>query len=779
MYRMDRRTFVKIAGVTAGALALGGFRFIHTAYGQVLVPQTPLPGNKIPQFVDPLPLLSVAGGPMETIVAGDGEITLNMKEFKAQVMPSTFVPADTVNFDGTTWVFGYRAGVTPDNPAGTYIGPVIVATRDVPTQIRYTNNLTANNIHWRDWIDQSLHWANPAGVPMETSPGVGNPARYEGPVPAVPHLHGGEVPAVLDGGPEAWFLSQEQDDYTTHGAAYYEGTDVVGSGANPAAPNESIYRYPNDQEAAPLWFHDHLLGATRINATFAGLAGAYPIIDPDLALPEGLHPVGLQRGDDVAYTIPLVIQDRMFDTNGQLFLPTTGVNPEHPIWVPEFVGDTIVVNGKVWPFLNVDQQRYRFFLINGSNSRPYDMFLQDLTSGIKGPRMWVIATDGGYLDAPVLIDPNATGQQKKAGVQKSLVMMPGERYEIIIDFADPVWQGLLTASGVAFPLNLVLRNTAPTTSGNPKVSTEGRIMQFRVSATAMPEDTSYDPASGIPIRTGTNSPAFDNQKIVRLPGAPGGPAVVTTGPTQNVQKTRELTLNEITGAGGPLEALVNNSKWNGLRPDNNEISGSTFVNGLWLTELPKEGDTEVWEIVNLTADAHPIHLHGVQFQIMNRQAFNTKAFNAAYAAAFPGSTTIIDPMTGLPYAAGVFIPAFGPPKSYDAASNPLSGGKYGGNPNVDPYLVGLAQPPLPYEAGWKDTAIMQPGEVTRIVVRFVPQAKAINDPNMYFDYEPSAVGGYYVWHCHITDHEDNEMMRPDQFQPKPGAVRNYIQGTDY
>jgi spore coat protein A len=708
----------------------------------VLAQQTQLPGNKIPQFVDPLPLLSIAGGPIETIVAGAAEITLNMLEFKANVMPSTFVPA-TGTYSGT-WVFGYRVGPTtaPTTPVGTYIGPVIVATRNQPTQIRYVNNLRANNIHWRDWIDQSLHWANPCNVPMETSPGIGNTARYVGPVSAVPHLHGGEVPGVIDGGPEAWFLSDEAvpstcAPVTTQGGAYYTKAG--------AAANEAIYRYPNSQEAAPLWFHDHLLGATRINATFAGLAGAYPIIDTTLTLPTGLDPVGLGG----RLLIPLVLQDRMFDTNGQLFFPNVGINPEHPVWVPEFVGDTIVVNGKVWPYLNVDQQRYRFYLINGSNSRPYELFLQDLVSRVKGPRMWVIATDGGYLDTPVLIDPNAT---QMSGIPKSLVMMPGERYEIIIDFADPEWKALLPKK-VTFPLNLVLRNTAATTSGNPVANTEGRIMQFRVSASA-PADTSYDPATLTPIRTGT-------QTIHRLVNPNTG--TLAAGVSPNL--TRQLTLNEVGGSGGPLEALVNNSQWDGIRLGSDPptpIPGSLLVRGNWLTELPNEGATEVWEIVNLTEDSHPIHLHGVQFQILNRQPFDKKAYDAVYAGSFPG---------------GGFIPGYGPPLGY--APSLASGGKYGGNPNVDPYLEGTFTPPLPFEAGWKDTAIMPPDHVTRIAVRFAPNSTPINGAPLYFTYNPSANNGYYVWHCHITDHEDNEMMRPYQFQPAPGAVRTYVLGIDY
>jgi len=166
----------------------------------------------------------------------------------------------------------------------------------------------------------------------------------------------------------------------------------------------------------------------------------------------------------------------------------------------------------------------------------------------------------------------------------------------------------------------------------------------------------------------------------------------------------------------------------------------------------------------------------LMFQILNRQAFDTKGFGAAYAGAFPGSATIIDPATGLPYAPGVFIPAFGPPLGY--APSTASGGKLGGNPDVTPFLVGVAIPPLAAEAGWKDTAIMRPGEITRIAVRFAPQDVPVGTAGS-FPYNPSALDGYYVWHCHITDHEDNEMMRPDQFQPKAGAVRTYIQGTDY
>jgi len=742
--------------------------------GSAFAQGIPLPAKSIPQFVDPLPLLSVAGGPFETITAGAGEITLNMFEFKANVMPSTGWPG-AATYTGT-WVFGYRQGPLATPPAtavGTYIGPFIIATRGTPTQVRYVNNLTTNNIFWREWTDQSIHsvFHQVYGMPMPT---FGNAAHYPGPVPAVAHLHGGEDPAVTDGGPEAWFLSNQGDFtgvVTTFGAAYYT-MPGVGSLAN-----EAVYRYPNSQEAAPLWFHDHLLGATRINATFAGLAGAYAITDPGLTLPTGLDPVGLKNADatNFRYTVPMVLQDRMFDTNGQLFFPIVGINPTvHPYWIPEFVGDTIVVNGKVWPYMNVDQQRYRFYIINGANSRPFELFFQDQATGIQGPPMWVIATDGGYLDRPVLIDPNASGQQKKAGAQTTLTIMPGERYEIIVDFGDPVWRSRLPITAT-FPRNLILRNVGVTVLGSPNVNLDGRVMQFRVSATK-PLDTSYNPRTGAtnPIRTGT-------QVMKRLVNNATG--ALAAGVTAD--KTRQLVLVEIAGPGGPIEVMLNNTSWDGLRMNGmtmTPVNGASKVQNNWLTEFPVEGQTEVWEIVNTTMDRHPIHLHGVQFQILSRQPFNGTLYRKAYDASFPGGT-VNSPVTNLPvtYAPGVFIPDFGPPLPY-APGDPgynavLQGGRYGGNPDVTPYLKGAPAPQLSYEVGWKDTSIMNPGEVTRIAVRFSPYA--YDDPNLFFPYDPSALNGYYVWHCHITDHEDNEMMRPTQFVPAAGAARTYLQGAHY
>jgi len=691
--------------------------------------QTPLPGSAIPQFVDEMPRL-------HTIVAGTGQIELQSTEFLSPVMPSTFVPA-AGTYNGT-WVWGYQE---PGQTPGAYIGPVIVATRGVPTEVKWVNNLgsaaTTNVLAYKNSVDQTIHWADPLNdgrnmcshMPVDCVLNPTNPCcqLYTNTVPDVTHLHGGENPAEIDGGPEAWYTSNG----SKHGAAFYS---VDGA----AATNYSIYRYPNVQDAASLWFHPHPLGVTRLNV-YAGLAGAYVLQDPALNLPANLP--------GPADIIPVVLQDRMFDTNGQLYFPNLGINPAiHPYWIPEFVGDTIVINGKVWPKLTLEAKRYRFLFLNGSNARTYEMYFPG------GPAFWVIGTDGGYLDKPVKVDP-AMGEK--------LLIMPGERYDVIIDFA-----------GYANK-NLVLRNTGrtPFPKGPPPTGTTlGQLMKFVVGPAPAVPDASYNPAApGAQLR-------LVAQQIVRLPGTPGGPAVTTA----NVQKIRQLTLNEVMGPGGPVEILVNNTKWMGHRINPTTgmmepIPGSTLdtpVGMNYLTELPQEGETEVWEIVNLTADAHPIHVHLVQFQLMSRQNFNVGNYNKAYNALFPPSVQI-DPMTGLPYPGGVFIGGYGPPLNY-ATGNQRA---LGGNPDVVPYLQNKPAPPLPHEQGWKDTTIMYPGTVTRIAVRFAPQGTKVNDTPLYYQFDPS--GSDYVWHCHILDHEDNEMMRPYQVTPSATATRSYVKGIDF
>jgi spore coat protein A, manganese oxidase len=739
-----------------------------------------------------LPLLDVAGGTIQTILAGTGQISLDMKEFRANMLPHTFVPASGT-YSGT-WVWGYlKPGTEITVARDTYTGPVVVATRHQPAEFKFTNDLgntsATHVLFYNNSTDQSLHWANPNEVPRYIADTnaptgyVGNPNHYSGAIPAAVHLHGGEDAAATDGGPDSWFTSAGQ-----HGPAFYSRDGNTGG-------NYAIYRYPNAQEAAPLWFHDHTLGATRLNV-YAGLAGAYLLTDPNLLLPTGLNATGLRGGalgpnpaDDTL--VPLVVQDRMFDINGQLYFPagpadpvSPSLNPEHESWVPEFFGeapnvhDTIAVNGKVWPYLEVKAQRYRFLLINGSNARAYELTFQGNSSP---PAIWQIGTDGGYLDKPVLVDP--------------LVVMPGERAEFIVDF-----------SGLAPGATLVLNNIGPDepfdgivgdqTAADP--ATTGKVMKFKVVAGAAAADTAFNPAApGAVIRSGSSA-------IVRLVDPVTGK--LSQGVT--VTLTRELTLNEVSReepitvdgvnySGGPEEILVNNTTYNGKQPDalnpnfmSTDPDQAVFTAdglGNYISETPREGTTEVWEIVNTTMDAHPIHTHLVQFQLLNRQQFGAEAYSKAYDGAFSGGG--LDPNNGQPYHSGAYMPGYGPPLDY-GPSVP-SGGKYGGNPDILPFLQGSIIAPNPNEAGWKDTIMCPPGTVTRIVIRWAPtdipvggtggDLSTLHFPFLPDDAVPGKTGATfdYVWHCHIVDHEDNEMMRPDIIVPMPGVTRLFVIGKDY
>jgi spore coat protein A len=207
------------------------------------VAQTPLPGSAIPQFVDALPGLDV-------IVAGTSLITLRSAEFLAPMMPTAFVPA--VGTYAGTYVWGYlQPGQTT---RASHIGPVIVATRGTPTEIKWVNELGnadpygtggSQVLAYTQSTDQTLHWADPlhqdmpnmcAHTIMPGQPPSGYCADYyTGPIPDVTHVHGGEVPAEIDGGPDAWYTS----DGAYHGGAYYAG---LGSGGN-----ATVFRYPNSQ----------------------------------------------------------------------------------------------------------------------------------------------------------------------------------------------------------------------------------------------------------------------------------------------------------------------------------------------------------------------------------------------------------------------------------------------------------------------------------------------------------------------------------------------------
>ena len=681
---------------------------VGNAYASFLVPQTSLPGKTIPKYIDQLPTFVGAR------VNGTLPLTVTMQEFQQQILPGPNPALGITGFPATT-VWGYKIFDGTNTSGPHYPAFTIEAQRHIPTTVTYINSLINPVLQRFITVDQTVHWADPLGlmcmiqnVDCSATPSDPCCQPYSGSVPAVVHLHGSEVPSAFDGGPDAWFTPNG-----ITGPGYVTNT----------------YTYPNGQEPTTMFFHDHALGATRLNL-YAGLVGFFLLrgdgdtgVGNSLSLPAG------------PYEIEIAIQDKQFDTNGQLLFPDgspcglNGCPPNpsvHPFWNPEFFGDVIVVNGKTWPYLNVEPRRYRFRFVDGSNARFYELRLMNEVTRKAGPAFYQIGTDGGLLDKPVMLSNSANPKAPR------LFIAPGERADIIVDFSGYAGQ----------TLTLVNSAKAPFPSGTPPdPQTVGQIMQFRVNLPLSGTDNSFNPAvRGATLRGGPNQ----QSAIVRLANGAGALAAGVV-----PDKVRQLTLNEVEGPeeespGGPEEVLLNNSKW-----------GAPF------TENPRVGSTEVWEIINTTADTHPIHVHELQFQLINRQRYNADRYEKAYQAAFPG---------------GEYIPASGQPMPYNTVN---ADGAIGGNPAISPYLQGPVIPPVPNEAGWKDTFKMNPGEVTRVVIRWAQQdipVTGVSAGTNTFPFDPTAPigttdifgfpgGPGYVWHCHIVDHEDNEMMRPYQVLP--------------
>ncbi len=381
-------------------------------------------------------------------------------------------------------------------------------------------------------------------------------------VRGVVHVHGARVPATDDGYPTDWFVPGQSKRQT----------------------------YPNKQDAATLWYHDHTMGIERLNL-YAGLFGMYLLRDEhELSL-------GLPSGE---FEVPLILTDRLLTESGQLYYPVSGVS-DAP-WVPEVFGNVMLVNGALMPYLNVQPRRYRFRVLNAANGRFFHLSL-------RGQRPFTqIGSDQGLLAAPVQ--------------QTSLFLAPGERADLIVDFA-----GL---GGGAIEL----------------MSDALSLMQFKVSA-GQASDTSHVP-----------------EKLRDVPRVAESAA----------SNTRVLTIDEYADCvSTPMLMLLDGKHWH--EP---------------VSEKPRLGSTEIWSFVNLTEDTHPIHLHLVRFQILDRRPFDVDQYLESKTIRYTGP----------------------------------------------------AQPPPAHEAGWKDTAQVYPGMITRYIITF------------------EGYTGRYVWHCHLLEHASNEMMRP-------------------
>ena len=504
----------------------------------------------------------------------------------------------------------------------------------------------------------SVRWRNDLIIPNPSRGIIGNPHPVLSGIDRVniagvdgfpdqrisTHLHGAHVPWQSDGGPKGWYTTGKNP--MTYPVSQLDGDPFKGINFF----NGDTFTYPNDQLGTTLWFHDHTMGITRLNV-MAGLAGFYLLRDPNegtLNLPSG------------KYEIPLAIQDRTFNPATTTY-PFNDLFYPAPPEVPEFFGDTMLVNGKVWPFLNVEARKYRFRILDGCNARFLRMQLVVTTpdGAVPSTRNWVnvpwvqIGAEGGFLPAPT--DPFNV-----------LLMGPGERADVIIDFTKFAGQTILMFNDASTPFG----NTQDTRGAIPQV------MIFRVGAATT--DNSVIPASFAGFTdAGTFSPPSDAQHKFK-------------------------SLDEKTLPNGMLIQLINQvgyevDPFSGNYPSNNppDPKGCKFVD----PDVAILGTTEIWEYINTTVDVHPIHTHQTMFKVLSRQPFTVSQYQAKR-----GSGAAIDPTPFL-------------------KQDQLTG-------------------PAPNETGWKDTVKANPGEVTRIAIRWDGPAS-----------------GHYVYHCHILEHEEHDMMR--------------------
>ena len=653
---ITRRQFLKASGLAGAGLLVPwkGRAFAVSIPGGSLAPLS-IPKYQMPLVIPPaMPKTGTRGG-------GD-YYEIAVRQFQQQILP-TGMPMTTV------WSYGSV------NHPGTFNYPAftIEANYRIPVRVKWINGLVGSNGNFLPHllpVDPTLHWANPPGgtTGRDMRPTFTNteppPKRYTGPVPIVTHLHGGHSAQESDGYAEAWFLPAANNipgGFATEGTFYVPFKHEFQKKSGQVwDPGTATFQYENDQRAGTFWYHDHTLGMTRLNV-YAGPAGFYllrhgPGDLPPAVLPGPAPGVRPNPPFDRFYEIPLAIQDRSFNSDGSLFYPDTRAffdefggpyipgSDVPPIWNPEFFANTIVVNGRTWPFLEVEPRRYRFRCLNGCNSRflILKIVADPLADRPASPALpfWQIGADGGFLPEPMQLD--------------QLLMAPAERADVIVDF-----------TGLPVGTVLYLINEGPDEpfgGGTPEADfpaadpgTTGQVMQF-VVVPRTGVDTSRNPAR-------LTLPAFKPLK-------------------KQADMTRQVSLNEeastVSGFDGPIAALLGT-----LDGAGNPVPKA------WedpITENPALNSIEIWEMYNFTEDAHPIHIHEVQFQLVNREPFDG----------------------------------------------------------------GAVRPPESWERGFKDTIIAYPGEITRI--------KALFD-----------LPGLYVWHCHIVEHEDNEMMRPYFIGPNPPA----------
>jgi spore coat protein A len=678
--------------------------------------------------------------------------------YRGDIDPQTNLPSNTytIHAGQTDWdilgigvktkVWGYGNYETGQV---TFPGRTLVVQRGTPIKVNWENNLVGT-----DGVTPLPHLLPIDQTIMEEAFGIDGSKAING-VPIAIHHHGGDTAFEFDGGPDQWFVPKRQQIgpgvYDT--PSYDPVTGTLIHDKNTDAVSEQLnYTYDNNQEASMHWYHDHGEGVTRINA-YAGLAGLYVVRDANekvltdlTAVPAGT--IAKNKIPSGPYEVPLVIQDRAFAADGSMSygadpgfypIPLPTVNPngaataelpspgwegignsalvgtDNPIapfgyWVdrsnpthfPEMFADVINVNGVAWPQLKVEPREYRLRLLNGSDSRVYNL-------SFGGLQFWQVGTDLGFLNKPVPL--------------RSVVIAPGERIDVVVNFADSQTR---TIAGKKVRQIVVTNNAAtPYPFGAPVTVGPNTIMQFDVSLplnAAVPR-TKLDSAANLrglaPVGT---LPALQTPRLAA--------ATVPAG-----TKVRRILLGEGADQYGRITPLM--GTYDPADPYvPGDLAGPSTNKGTQLfhdqaTEtvtLKRDAagqplpTTEVWEFWNATVDSHPIHMHLVQFRVLNRQGFipSGAANDPVLGPLQVEATTQSNGWSGIR-----LIPAWNQLVTNALQATPA-------NPVLTPAPAG--------EQGWKDTVLAPPGQVTRVLATFTRPGK-------------------YVYHCHILSHEERDMMR--------------------
>ena len=523
---------------------------------------------------------------------------------------------------------------------GTVPGPTIEAERGQPIAVEWRNELDGA---FPVCVTVAPQPTDADGVPVQCLPGLsgGQPDRRASGLigHTVVHLHGGLTPAPYDGWAENVFA--------------------------PGQP--AVYHYPMDQRAALLWYHDHVMGITKFDV-YAGLAGLWIVRDDrerDLGLPEG-----------PPFEVPLLIQDRNFDLDDQGRLTGRLVHKTDPEVMEAFAPFT-VVNGKAWPVLDVQPATYRFRVLNGSNARTYRLVLVREGAPELG-RITQIGTDHGLLRAPVAVP------------RDGLVLASAERADVLVDFSD-----------LAPGTELTVLNTAaapfdgsrfPATDAENAADLDGllpypQVLRFRVAGDApsrrsIPRELATDfvpPAAEALAGVRRRAIALVERE---LDGEP------------NMLTMRELAVAADADAGPRLNLI------NGRDTTRYRVVAAHFEDAT--TFFPMLGEYEVWQLINLTGDTHPIHLHLDPFQVLARRPIRYEIPDGGIGDRDLAATVTLE-------------------------RDPEDDRDHTVDDN---------------ERGLKDTVRVNPNEIVEIAVRF------------------TTFSGRYMYHCHILEHEDRDMMRP-------------------